>query len=247
MFYPPPDDRVVTSPEPVCWRCMHSLRGLPGRFCPQCGAARDAYTAQIVRSRPDGVPSWARRFLTLPGAVFHAAVQGACLAALVAAALPGGLAPAAGIAIGSLTLLGLVWAVRAAAFLLTLALIRPPSAPRGAGCRFAIAPIVVLATVGMIALQLPARVAFRLSRPQMDRWVERVMCGDRAALREGRIGLYPARDISFTEHGVWFRVPWTMPNGGSGFLFSPSERPLTTGEMTYWRRGGGWYEWAHDF
>jgi hypothetical protein len=247
MIFTPLHDRIATdSPERMCWRCNHSLRGLPGRFCPQCGAQRHTNDHETADSKRGCVSLWAQRFLAPPKTGFHASLTASCATALVAAAVPGGLAPAAGIALGSLTLLGLWWSVRAALYLLTLVLIRPRTGPCGAGRRFAIAPIVVVVTMGMIALGLPSRVLFRLSRPAMDRWVERVMCGDRSAAREQWIGVYPAREISFTEDGVWFRVPWTMAKGGSGFLFSPREQPVTTGEMTFRRRGGGWYEWSYD-
>lgn len=248
MQFSPLEDRVLPLyADVICWRCMHSLRGVPGRFCPQCGAERGDARVRTGPAESQAPPRWAQRYLQTPGAGYYALVSAGCVAALMASAVPGWLAPPAIIAIGLLPLLAVVWGARVASLALVLTAIGWRHAPPAALRRLIIAPMMMVFTIGMVALDVPSRAALRLSRPAMDRWVKRVLDGKRSAMRQQWIGLYPARDISLNEDGVWFRTPGTIPNGGSGFVYSPNGWPEDSHELTFRRRGGGWYEWVHHF
>src|SRR5262245_9340775 len=121
QFSPLEDRRAAYPTATTCRSCMFELRGLPGRFCPQCGTERcmDATIATRRSADFDGLPGraqpsdtdaqwpkhprapargpkrnppvWARRFLKLPAAGFHAILLAGCGSAMLASAVPGGL------------------------------------------------------------------------------------------------------------------------------------------------------------
>jgi hypothetical protein len=232
----------------VCCDCGYPLRGLPLQRCPECGrrfAANDPLS--FVAEDP---PSSLRRLLAGPvGLPTHIPTVVAVLVSLWRLRVPGAAlvdlwSPEPLFAWG---LVAILWSVR-----LTIArcLHAGPVASSVRSRRsshWLVFPFLLTLTLVLWQTQLPATVAFRLSRPGTERLAEQcasLLPG--ARLSDRVVGLYSARAIEVIPGGFRFAVG---DNGGllsaaTGFAYHVSGPPPSDkhNQYVHWTRD--WYVWT---
>ena len=125
------------------------------------------------------------------------------------------------------------------------------SALRHGWFRWLVPPIIFAAVHVLVTADVPLRVAFRLSKPEMDRLAEQVLASPSATHRSRQVGLYSATEIRrlpIGPIGMRFGVRGTeFMFAGGGVAYCPSGPPRTStsaGTDIYKPLGGGWYAWT---
>ena len=196
-----------------------------------------------------------------PGWPFHLLVTAVAVLLVSSTGTPGwATLPFLGFAF-LLLLLGVVWFVRLCLYVG----IRPADPPHSSWRGFLVAPVLVVVAGGLIALDVPVRVGFAISRAEMQAVADRVLDarmpeggpsdGLDADLDhvdvQGRYGLYtithvrgfPNGVVLFESNGAFFDDAGFayFPDGnlpdGDGSFESPDFRAL----------GGGWYAFTSSW
>jgi hypothetical protein len=174
-----------------------------------------------------------------PGAIFLAAACITAAVALEASSRDGLLGMVASVWAG----LGLL-----AAWLVRLVFLAAPAARTHARWRFRwLLPLVILAgAVGLIALDIPARLRFEASRTALDQMVSEVTTG--GSIERTSVGLYPIEALERTADGVRFLIAGCGFIGQCGFAYSADGDPAEpdSGDI-YPPLGGGWFIWIQPF
>ena len=159
--------------------------------------------------------------------------------------------------VAALFVLGAIWFVR----LCLYAGVRPPDPPFSSGRGLVVAPVLVLVAGGLMALDVPVRVGFEISRADLQAAADRVLAEpvadggpsdhvDHPDVR-GRLGLYeivgsrrfPNGIVMFESNGAFMNDAGFayFPDGnlpaGDGSFESPDFRAL----------GGGWYAFTSSW
>lgn len=245
----PACDALPVPPSALCGGCNYPLRGLAEPRCPECGRGFDPNDPRTMNlGRP--TTALARWALAPPGRPLAGLALFAAAFTLAATSVPGSYV---------LVLLSavLLWCVCGAWWLLRVLtavvvdLIYRRRAQRSAGglWRWGVAPALVALTVAAVKLGLPARAAYRLSRPAMDRLAARTMAAPPGTRWPGRqwVGVFPARDVERTAAGVKFTIVGAGFMGIGGFEYSAGAAPASVGELSYRPAGGGWYSWVENW
>lgn len=192
-----------------------------------------------------------------PGLAFNLVVAATLTVMLLCTATPGWVViPLLGLAF-VLSVLGTIWLARAVLFLV----VRPTDPPHGTWRGLVVAPVLVVVAGGLVALDVPVRVGFAVSRADLQAAADRVLASpvpdpssaDSAAHVDvrGRHGVYdiigsrrfPNGVVLFESNGSFFDDAGFayLPDGnlpiGDGSFESPDFRAL----------GGGWYAFTSSW
>lgn len=106
-------------------------------------------------------------------------------------------------------------------------------------------PILGTLFVVLVAMDVPLRVRFELSRPALEQAEARVEAGE--TIQPGWIGLYPIERIDRLPNGARFLVSGSGFLDPCGFAYNRGERPPVLGEDSYYELVGGWWVWRESW
>ena len=141
---------------------------------------------------------------------------------------------------------GGIWIVRAVAKAAAARRFDMPDIRRSAWRdrgRVAVVPVLFMCTLGLIALDVPARVTFRMSRDDLDR----VAAG---SVPNGpvRIGWYGECFVDRRDGGTRIFVPGAgFFLSSTGFFYSPTGQAIPIHNGTLTRIDGPWFRWDGGF
>jgi len=234
------------SEEGFCAKCRYPLRGLPEPRCPECGSEFDpanACTFLVARQR------WAlgpisRRVWNPPTWRLHALSAIPAVLILFSYSVPGQVTILRDL--GSLIAIALLvfWLLRLLASLAVDIIYRPPADQRRAPGPWLLTPLIILVTAVLCRLDVPAHVAFALSRPSLDRLAARAATTPLSSpLTDRWVGVYPVKEIRRRHGGIRICVLGTCGLGG-GLAWFPQGPPVSS-EYVYFHWCDSWYGW-HD-
>ncbi len=234
----------------LCLDCNYPLMALPPHRCPECGRAFDPADAETVNTgRPvPAYAAWAVGPISWP--VYAVALVG-CAVTLWRARLPmqpfswhypvlWGWAAVAG--------LWLAWPGIRRAVLGHYGWPRRVIEPMGR-LHWAV-PAAMLAMAAAAAAGVPPRVAFDLSRPDMDRLARAVAARPGDVVAPGRVGCFWAKNVTTIDggRGVLFVVDDRDAHSRVGFARLPPGGDVSRLKLRFNLRqchalGGGWWDW----
>ncbi|WP_406317089.1 hypothetical protein OHA77_07765 [Streptosporangium sp. NBC_01639] len=134
----------------------------------------------------------------------------------------------------------IVWAPR-----FVVALCRADGRPglRRHWTRWAAAPLMGVAVIGLVHFDVPYTARFALSETSLERYAQAVAAGTEPEIQEKTVGLFSLASIERTGTGARFRVRGTGFLSSYGFAWSPGGEPSGDYEGEYEHLRGHWYEW----
>jgi len=228
-----------------CLGCGYALRGLTETRCPECGRAFDPTNPTTFwHERVPGRVG--RAWLKAPGWPLNTAAVLAGLAMLASDSVPGGYWWLFLLALLGWLVIGAVWFVGLVVGLLLARYYRRPFREQSARWRrWGLAPAVAAVAAALVALHVPLRTTFWLSRSAMDRLAQQVMnsAPGAPASPDRWVGLYYATRIERWRDGMRFEIPDTgFSDSANGFVYSPNGRPEEYVSRP-WPFDGPWYIW----
>ncbi|MFJ8441148.1 hypothetical protein [Kitasatospora griseola] len=177
--------------------------------------------------------SWPLTGLRRPGASALLGVALGCSAVLLGMSVPG--QDLALLGVGVLTLVGLPFA-----WLLwqQWSVAGPAGGPAGRW-RWAVAPLLVAATVLTVTQYDPAEARLALARPALTDWAEHALASGEA--RPEWVAGYRLTETELTDSGVKFAVAGSGMFAHHGYAYFPSGAPA---HGYYTPLGNDWYEWS---
>ncbi|OKJ01119.1 hypothetical protein [Kitasatospora sp. CB01950] len=161
-----------------------------------------------------------------------------CAAVVLGFSLPGwdyGLLGVGGLTLVGLPFAWLLWQQQPAA--------RNAESPSGRW-RWAVAPLLVAATVLTVTRTDPAEARFALARPALTDWAEHALATGTA--EQGWVAGYHLTEPELTGGGVKFAIPGTGVFAPHGLAYFPPGTTLPA-KGSYVPLGDGWYDWEeHD-
>jgi hypothetical protein len=232
----------------LCLDCNYPLRDLPQPRCPECGRTfnpADATTFNPGRPVPR-YAAWAVGPISWP--IYFIAIA-ACAVTLWRARLPG-----ITFSWKSPTIIG--WAGLATVWLLWPLARRlvlrhhgwPAVVIKPMGKRYWIVPLVIAAMIATTATRLPKNLAFRASRPSLDRLAADVLANPQARFANRWVGLFHAKNIRGLpgNSGIKLTVEDDDMQFKAGFVYLPHVNPKNPAWKTYVYIGDGWWMWRED-
>lgn len=200
----------------------------------------------------EGVPAERRRVPTgllrrPPGPAFHAALVAVGLAVLWAFSFPGVNVLALVICFWIVVLAGLIWVVRAVAYLVA----RRRALHHGSALWFAVAPLGSLVLAVVVAAHVPLRVRWQTSKADFELAVADVRAqpgqGDRR--HRERVGTYTITTARVVGEGVLFYESVGSLFDYAGFAYLPDDASREIAEEgldapEWFPLGDGWYAWT---
>ncbi|PJN21389.1 hypothetical protein [Kitasatospora sp. CB02891] len=176
--------------------------------------------------------SWPLTRPRRPGTSALLGIALGCAAVVLGLSVPGqdyGL-----LGVGVLTLIGLpfawlLWQQRAAG---------PAGGPAGRW-RWAVAPLLVAATVLTVTQYDPAEARFALARPTLTDWAEHALTTGQAAPEW--VAGYRLTEAELADNGVKFAIAGSGMFAHHGYAYFPSGAPA---HSHYTPLGNDWYEWS---
>jgi hypothetical protein len=242
-----PTDEATAGDQPIglCLDCNYALRNLPSPRCPECGREFDPLDSKSMNMGRE-LPPLAKWVLGPVGWHAHALTLAAVAFALWYARLPGGqVRRSASLVI--MTALGALWLAWP---LLRWAVVRYNGWPHfvlmaGRKQRIAAGLVVLLAAVA-IHQKLAMKVAFRMSRDQMNALAAETMADHTKYPKDRWVGVYPARHIRWVPGGMRFTVEDSDVSYNAGFIYLPQVDPKRVGWSAYHYVGDGWWTWREE-
>lgn len=233
----------------LCAACNYPLRQLSEYRCPECGQAFDPHDITTVNAGKPLTPA-ARNLLRPVGGWFLTWVVILAIATLIFATGPEIYFLPFLICMGCWLLTGLWWGVRFVGCLFShWKNHQPLFLHQRKWLQWALAPIVVIGTVGLLELRVPFYVAFLISKPALDRFVTEVTAKPDAEWADQWIGLFPVRDIEESQDGmVRFVVDGTGFLGAGGLEYRPENSFMRSGPFRLRKQIlGNWYRYVEEF
>ncbi|MEV4353255.1 hypothetical protein [Nonomuraea sp. NPDC049625] len=114
--------------------------------------------------------------------------------------------------------------------------------------RWACAPVIGVAVVGLVYTDLPFAARFAFSEASLEQLARTVASGDEAGGHDDQwAGLYPLTSIERIEGGARFLVSDTGFLDRYGFAWSPGGEPPDESHTGYTHIRGPWYVWESRF
>ncbi|MEV4114548.1 hypothetical protein [Nonomuraea sp. NPDC049695] len=114
--------------------------------------------------------------------------------------------------------------------------------------RWACAPVMGVAVVGIVFADLPFTARFALSESSLEQVARTVASGDESTEYDDQwAGLYPLTSIERIEGGARFLVSDTGFLDHYGFAWSPGGEPSDESHTGYTHIRGPWYIWESRF
>ncbi|MGN9847128.1 hypothetical protein ACTMTI_54505 [Nonomuraea sp. H19] len=135
----------------------------------------------------------------------------------------------------------IVWAAR-----FGVGLLRSDGRPglREHWVRWAVAPVMGVAVIGAVYVDLPFTARFAISEASLEHLAQAVASGAESAEHDDQwVGLYPLTSIERIEGGARFLVSDTGFLDHYGFAWSPKGRPAEESHTGYTHIRGPWYVW----
>ncbi|MDF5751926.1 hypothetical protein P3X83_04795 [Spongiactinospora sp. TRM90649] len=182
-----------------------------------------------------------RALISPPGIVMLPIVALTGLLVLASVSLPGG---SFDLLLPSMFLVPCAAALWLARFAAALAHLEGRRGIRRHWIRWAAAPVMGVAVIGLVLTGTPMDARFALSRPSLDTLVQDVTAGPTPAVQpDQRAGLYSLTGIERTATGVRFLIRDTGFYGSQGFAWSPGGPPPREDDSFYTHYQGPWYRW----
>ncbi|MFD7645228.1 hypothetical protein ACFV4P_31760 [Kitasatospora sp. NPDC059795] len=174
-----------------------------------------------------------------PGASALLGLALGCAAVVLGFSVPGwdlGLLGVGGLTLVGLPLAWLLWQQWPVA--------RNAESPSGRW-RWAVAPLLLAATVLTVTRTDPAEARFALARPALTGWAEHALATGTAD--QGWVAGYRVIGTEFTGDGVRFAIGGTGAFAPHGYAYFPPGTTPPTKRGYYNPLGDGWYDWEeHD-
>ncbi|GAA3443763.1 hypothetical protein [Planomonospora venezuelensis] len=141
-------------------------------------------------------------------------------------------------------LLTVVWLPR-----FVVGLIREDGRPglRRHWVRWAAAPVMAAAVIGLVAFDVPWTVRFAASEASLERVAKDVSAGAEPEGGTRWIGLVQVSSVTRADGGVAFRLADAGFLDSHGLVWSPEGAPQENAPSTYEHLDGPWYEWTEGW
>ena len=239
----PPTEQSAKS-LPRCLDCNYALIGLSENRCPECGRAFDPNDPRTWRASRR-FPAHSRWLIKPTGRLFFLFVFGVCLLMLYADIPPGGYAMFMTGSIIAGFFLALFWLVRLIVCVAASVYYRPVPSSRRDIFRWLVPPLVAVFTVFLVSLNVPLFIAYRLSRPAMDRFARQILNDEIAVPKSCRVGAYQVIHVEKDADCVHFIVSGTGLLDECGFEYYPQIPPSKRPRPQYPALSDGWFIWEN--
>ena len=229
----------------MCLGCNYDLHGLSEARCPECGRTFDIADGSTFNSvRP---LTWLDRRLLAPiGPLTFGFIALPC-SYMLYLSLSSEIYYMGIYVFLMVMMCGLIAAVLGARAVMRM-LIVPSGIPRrSTKARLAAVGVIVLATCVMVVTQLPLRIAFLLSRPELDRVVADIRSGalSRPIPPGHRAGLFVLHPSGYDwEDQYFFR--YDIFGASGGLAYTATGTPLSYNRGADGRLGWNWHWWEDD-